>query len=217
MGQPRTAPVVVGEDHSFSKRGYDYLIDHILTGRIQPGDEINRRQVADDLGVSLAPINEAVAQLQSDGFVEVSPRRQTRVRIIRKEDVRGLVILREAIECQAARIYCGEPVIREKKALLELALAVDGTQGGTRENELAEQAFHRALILLVDCAILLQEFDKIMRRRLFHMINIVTPWHSQPPLDSHQKLLKKLQSSSPDEAEAAMRLHLERGREGLVR
>lgn len=201
---------------SFSQRGYDYLIDGILSGRYQPGDEINRRKVAEELGVSLAPINEAVGQLESEGFLEVSPRRQTRVRIIRKDEVRGLLILREAIECHAARLYCGEPVARNHDALLELARAVDGTRVGERDNEVAECSFHEALVALVESPLLSAEFHKIMRRKLFHKINLVVPWSLQPPLDNHQALLEQLRAPDPDAAEVAMREHLERGRESIL-
>lgn len=201
---------------SFSQKGYDHLMGQILSGAYQPGDEINRRKLAEELGVSLAPINEAVSQLESEGFLEVSPRRQTRVRVIRKEEVRGLLILREAIECQAARLYCGAPVVRHQKRLLELAKAIDATEVGSKANEFAECAFHEALVGLVESPLLSTEFTKIMRRKLFHKINLVVPWTVQPPLDNHESLLRKLMVEDPDAAEAAMRLHLERGREAIL-
>ena len=197
--------------------GYAYLIDQILSGRLQPGEEINRRQVAEQLGVSLAPINEAVAQLESEGFVEVMPRRQTRVRLVRREEVRGLLILREAIECQAARMYCGDPVIQNMERLGALAHAIDSSAPGTRENEEAECAFHGALIDLVGAPLLGEHFRRLMQRRFFQMLHIITNWQSQPPMDSHQRLLKELQAKDPNAAEATMRNHLERGREGLLK
>lgn len=202
---------------SFARKGYDFLLGQILAGHWPPGEEINRRLVAEQLGMSLAPVNEAITQLQVEGYLEVSPRRQTRVRVIRREEVRGLLILREAIECQAARLYCGEPVIRNKKRLASLAAAVDKTRAGSRENEDAECALHAALIELVASPLLLDEFHKVMRRRLFYMINRVMPGREQLPLDNHRRLLRKLESTDPDTAESAMRLHLERGREGILR
>lgn len=201
---------------SRSRLGYDYLISRILSGQWQPGDEIRRREVAEELGISLAPVNEAITQLEVEGYVEVTPRRQTRVRVIRRDEVRGLLILREAIECQAARHYCGEPVVKARQTLLPLAEAVDASRPGTPENEQAEHIFHAALVELVGSPLLTEEFHKVMRRRLFYMINALVPWQSQPPLDSHKRLLKKLQTSDPDAAEHAMRGHLVRGRERIL-
>lgn len=202
---------------SFARQTYDFIIEQILEGTLKPGDEVNRKGVASELGVSLAPVSEAVNQLEAEGFLEVSPRRQTRVRIVTKEEVRGLLILREAIECQAARLYCGERITRQRNALIGLAKAVDSSEAGTKENELAESAFHQALVDIVDCKMLSAEFQKVMRRKLFMKINIIVPWSVQPPLDSHERLVMDLCKDDPDAAEAAMRKHLERGRERILK
>lgn len=201
---------------SYSQRGYDYLIARLLEGRLQPGDEINRRALAEELGISIAPINEAVAQLEAEGFLEIAPRKATRVRLIRIDDVRGLMFLREALECQAARLYCGEPVRREMPRLEMLAREVDASRIASRENELAEIRFHTALIELTGIGFLKKEFTGIMRRNLFFKINMLLPESEQPPLDCHLKLLAQLQREAPDAAERAMREHLERGRQRLL-
>lgn len=206
----------IQEERSFSQIGYDFLVERILSGKLQPGEEINRRAVAEELGVSLAPINEAVAQLEAEGFVDVLPRRQTRVRVVRRDEVRGLLIMREAIECQAARMYCGRLVAANLPRLLELARAVDTSQPASPENEQAEGRFHGALVDLVGAPLLSGEFHKVMRRRLFYKINAIVPWHTQPPLDNHQNLLGELQTTDPNAAEAAMRHHLQRGREDML-
>jgi DNA-binding GntR family transcriptional regulator len=205
------------KDLSYSQRSYFHLINLILSGTLHPGDEVNRRQLAEELGISLAPVNEAVALLETEGFIEVTPRRQTRVKVIRREEVRGLLILREAIECQAARLYCGGPVARNREQLSALAAAVDGTLAGSMGNETAECRLHFALVDLVGCPLLSGEFGKVMRRRLFHKINLVMPSHVRLPMGSHRALLDRLEMPDPQEAEQAMRHHLEQGREGLLR
>lgn len=166
--------------------------------------------------MSLAPINEAVSQLESEGLVEILPRRQTRVRLVRREEVRGLLILREAIECEAARIYCTSLLTSDTRALSRLAKNVDRSRPATVQNELAEAEFHGALVDLVGAPLLSSEFRRVMRRRLFYKVNVVVPWENQPPLDSHLDLLEHLKTDKPDLAEKAMRRHLERGREAML-
>jgi DNA-binding GntR family transcriptional regulator len=124
--------------------------------------------------------------------------------------------MREAIECQAVRIYCGESVKANLGMLTKAAAKVDSSAPGSRENELAEVAFHTALVDLVRSELLSREFKNVMQRRLFYKINAIVPWSQQPALDSHAVLLKKLQRPDPDVASAAMRQHLERGRESIL-
>lgn len=201
--------------NSYARQSYEHIITRILEGHLKPGDEINRKSLAAELGVSLAPVSEAVLQLESEGFLEISPRRQTRVRIVTKEEVRGLLIIREALECQAARLYCGKRIEAQKEAMMKLARAVDSSQPGTRDNELAEMKFHQGLVDLVICDMLSAEFRKIMRRKVFMKINIIAPWHTQLPLDSHERLVEQLCVADPATADAAMREHLHRGRERI--
>lgn len=212
-----TPPGRAGGDTSFARQSYDYIMKRIFDGELKPGDEINRKGLASELGISIAPVSEAVLQLESEGFLEISPRRQTRVRIVTKEEVRGLLILREAMECQAARLYCGARLIARKDELLELGRRVDHTDVGTKENELAEMKFHQSLVDLVECELLSDQFRKIMRRKVFMKINIIVPWDVQPPLDSHERLVLQFVDDDPDAAEASMREHLQRGRERILR
>ena len=202
---------------SYTRQSYDHILKHILSGNLKPGDEVNRKELAQELGISISPVSDAISQLVTEGFLETLPRRQTRIRLVTKEEVRGLLILREAIECQAARLYSGDRILQEKDKLVELAKAVDSTEAGSRANELAESAFHQALVDLLECELMSQEFTRIMRRKLFMKINVVVPWNVQPPMDSHIRLVNDLCEASPEQAEALMRNHLERGRERILR
>ena len=49
----------------------------IITGTIRPGERIRVADLERKFGVSHIPIREALRRLQSEGFVEISPRRTT--------------------------------------------------------------------------------------------------------------------------------------------
>jgi DNA-binding GntR family transcriptional regulator len=49
----------------------------IITGTIRPGERIRVAELERKFGVSHIPIREALRRLQSEGFVEISPRRTT--------------------------------------------------------------------------------------------------------------------------------------------
>jgi DNA-binding transcriptional MocR family regulator len=67
------------------------------------GDLINRRQVAAALGISTAPVHEAMAQLEAEGLLEALPRKGTRVRRALPHDVKDILIVREALDKLACR------------------------------------------------------------------------------------------------------------------
>ena len=98
------------QNESLSSKAYNYLVKSLLKNELVPGDSINRRDIADKLGMSVAPVLEAMLQLESEEYLESVPRKGTIVKPIRIDDVTGQLIVREALECAAARYYCGKPV-----------------------------------------------------------------------------------------------------------
>src|SRR5260221_6939910 len=79
------------------------LIDDILSGRLLPGTRIVETRLAQELGVSQAPVREALRDLELFGFVVSSPFRGTQVRQILPEDLLEIYPVRAALEGVAAR------------------------------------------------------------------------------------------------------------------
>ena len=46
-----------------------HVINLVMTGKLRTGDRIDRNEIANDLGISRVPIQEAVVQLEHDGIV----------------------------------------------------------------------------------------------------------------------------------------------------
>ena len=131
------------------------------------------------------------------------------MRRISLDDVLGVLTVREALEVQGARMYCGALVRAERKELSRLAIEVDRAAPSTLENWQLDLEFHRRLMQLTECRALLDAFDRVVNLAWFHAANDLSPPRSKK-LDphSHVKLLEVLVSDDPDGAEVAMRRHL---------
>ena len=193
-----------------SEKVYDWLLGRLMSRKLRPGDRLNRRHVAHEVGVSLSPTLEAMVRLEWEGFLETTPRMGTQVRQVEPAWVLGKFLLREAIETQAARLYCGRPVIGAKEQLLRLARKVDRSDPRKIENWRAEIAFHSALVGLAGCPVLLEEFRRLMRHSLFYAVNQLMPPPAEKRVpDAHEQLLGSLQTSDPKEADRAIRAHMQ--------
>lgn len=78
------------------------LIDGITSGRWQPGERIIERRIAAELGVSQAPVREALRQLEALRLVETIPNRGARVREFTEEDFAEFFPVRAGLEETAA-------------------------------------------------------------------------------------------------------------------
>ena len=72
--------------------------------QLKPGERLIEEQLAADLGVSRNPVREALRMLESEGLVEMSPRRGASVTHVSEEEAQEIVEVRAALEGLCARL-----------------------------------------------------------------------------------------------------------------
>lgn len=120
----------------------------IVAGELRPGQRVGQEEIAERLGVSLAPVREALAALEQEGQLTYKPRRGYFVTELRLEDLREIYELRTLLEDRAARRAV--PLL-DKDALERIELAarevVEAAAAGDVAAELgANRRFHFALL-----------------------------------------------------------------------
>ncbi len=200
------------ESTSLASQVYETLLDMLISNQIPPGTILNRREVANSLKVSVAPVLEAFNRLEWEGYLQTLPRKGTIVVIPDSSDVMDNLVAREALEVQAARIICGDIVKKNYEKLLPLAIELDSTFISVdRSNITLENQFHGMLMKLTENKALISMHEMLLEKRLFYSIHETVMYQSSSSdrhLDTHQGLLLKLESDNPDEAEKAIRIHL---------
>jgi DNA-binding GntR family transcriptional regulator len=97
VGSPPSAPGTAQEHAVESLRWL------IVTGTLKPGERVNQEAVAEQAGLSLAPVREALRVLEQEGQVTYLPRRGYFVTELRIEDLVEIYGLRKLLEQRAAR------------------------------------------------------------------------------------------------------------------
>ncbi len=191
---------------------YGKLLDRILNGTWTPGTICDRRSVAKEFGVSIAPVGEAMIRLEEDGFIVNLPRKGTMLRACDPRHLYESLILREAVECQAARMSFGKLKASEGK-LRDLAKAADADDFSARRE--ADAAFHRELAGICGVAKLSEQLERMSMQMLFDELRLLD--YPGKKADSHAEMLDSMLSAkSSEEAAERMRKHLRSGRESLI-
>jgi DNA-binding GntR family transcriptional regulator len=86
-----------------AQHALDGLRRAIVSGDLVPGQRVNQEDVAEMLGVSIAPVREALRVLEQEGQVTYRPRRGYLVTELRTEDLQEIYALRQVLEERAAR------------------------------------------------------------------------------------------------------------------
>ena len=190
---------------SLSREAYQVVRQRILCGEFELGQQVSRRKIASELGMSFLPVSEALLRLESEGLLESRPRAGTRVRIPSPEDLDGHYIVREALETQAARLFAERATPEEKAGTLLLARQVDAAACGDRaEYLLLHQKLHSRIANLAGSKALSEAIERAhavasawlcLGREAGHGIR-------------HEILVEKLTTLSPADAAEAMREHV---------
>ncbi|WP_436522813.1 GntR family transcriptional regulator [Actinoplanes sp. HUAS TT8] len=133
--------------YSLVELAVDRLRRDILSGRTDPGERLVEEQLTKRLGISRAPLREAMRLLAEQGLVEHIPRRGARVATLSDDDVRELYELRDVLERHAVT---SAP---EPRDLTRLRAALDvireATEAGDRlELANAHRRFHVEVVAL---------------------------------------------------------------------
>ena len=202
---------ISGESNSLQRKVYDALLDRFMNKELVPGQIINRRQVAAEMNVSVAPVLEALVKLQQEGFVMTIPRKGTIVSPAKETDIQECVIVREALEVEAVSFYCGEKVRSNYEDLIHYAAALDASPFQSIEHARMETIFHASLVNLANVKLLFQEFVKINRVGFFYKINSMQSMVGSQS-QKHVDLVDSLCTDDIVKAADAIRSHIRSGK-----
>lgn len=190
----------------------NHLRDQIVAGALQPGDGLPEARVGELLGVSRAPVREALTLLEREGLVTFDRRGTARVSEFAFQDVRELSLMRQALEPPAARLTC-QRLTPALVSNLEQNLAQLHSAKSLPEITTLDVDFHRLLVsasgnrrLHVAWEQLAAQFKVVMGQ--FHRaIEARTQATRDMTYQGHVQLLKAIQKDDPDENEALALRH----------
>lgn len=124
--------------------------DDILSGDLRPGTKIVEEQLCAELGISRAPLREALRLLSEQGLVEHLPRRGSRVVEWSPNDVLQLFALREVLERHAVETALPLSDPDTDLAGVRDALKAMRAARGELDRDDAHRAFHASVVALAN-------------------------------------------------------------------
>lgn len=119
----------------------------ILNQELAPGMRIIEQSLSEELGVSRAPIREALRQLEQEGVVEYERNVGCSVKKITLEDIYEIYLLRSTYEVIAVKSFEGnftDEDLAKMEAILEMMKDLE--EGNVREGVNCDNMFHRVIL-----------------------------------------------------------------------
>lgn len=191
----------------------DQIRDLIISGKLALGEQLSEISIADQLGVSRTPVREAFLKLETEGMVEVYPKRGTFVFDYDATELREICELRAVLEAGALRI-----ALEHDRAQLIEALAEQVDRGkaalgkGAAHYQQFDTAFHETLVRLSRNRELVGGYLRIsgricaVRYRLMHTKALITISQHE-----HGQVVSLLRDGCDADAEATLIRHIYNG------
>jgi DNA-binding GntR family transcriptional regulator len=188
----------------------DVILQRIVSHEYPPGARLVETRIAQELGVSQAPVREALRDLEQLGCVVHEPFRGCSVRAFSAEELLEAFPVRAALEALAARL-AAESITEDE--LLQLADLLETMRAAARRGDAHDQsqanaAFHATIVRAARNATLERQWSFL---EPFSRTYLTV---SQPGLDllalseRHVPILDALRARDGDAAAAAMHRHL---------
>jgi DNA-binding GntR family transcriptional regulator len=185
----------------------DLLLSRVMSGEYPPGSRLVETRIAQELGVSQAPVREALRDLEQLGCVEYEPFRGSSVRALSVHDLLEAFPVRAALEGLACRLAAE----RISDAQLErLATLVEEMRAAPdpRAESTADSEFHATIVAAAGNATLTRQWNQLLpHARTF--ISLTLPDSSEGSVaERHVAILEALRRRDAGAAAQAMQDHL---------
>ena len=189
----------------------DAILEEIASGAFAPGDRIIQEQIAQALGVSRQPVQQALVLLRNQGVLQDAPGRGLLVAPLDPDHVRHMYDIRAAIEGLAARRAAelgAERAAKTGPALIEAGRKAVAA-GSVARMIAADMKFHEFIYALSGNPLIepalethLTYTQRVMGEVLIRDEKPRDIW------DQHEAILKAVAKGDGDRAEALVRSHL---------
>ncbi|MEU8346344.1 transcriptional regulator, GntR family [Actinomadura meyerae] len=199
----------LGRRRQLSDEVAAHVRDMIMSGQVRHGEFLRLERIAEDLGISVTPVREALLSLRGEGFVTLEPRRGFMPAPLTRQDVQDLFEAQAYFAGELAARAAGRAAetdldaLDRTQALLEQAFEAGDPEGVERANH----QFHRLINLRAESpktAWLLQTVVRYAPRRFYAGIE---GW-TRASVDDHRLVLAALRAGDAEAARQAMRAHI---------
>ena len=189
---------------------YSRLKREILADRFRPGFQAFELEIADMLQMSRTPVREALIRLESDGLIELVPRRGVRVLPVSPGDMKDIYQLLTLLEPEAAAEVAQRGVSADEMASLEQ----DDLEGWAE----ADDQFHRELLAMSSNRRMVEYLNILFDQA--HRARMITVRLRDRPVAStkdHRDILDAIVAGDADKARQVFREHRERASRELLK
>jgi len=190
----------------------DYLRERIISGVFPRGSRLKQADIAEQLGLSITPVREALKLLEAEGYVSGDSYRGARVVPFDASASAEILSLRLLLESQLVKAAAEKVVSKDLEELRALADEFEEafSSGDRAVARGVNYRFHRRLYDVAQVPQTLHFAQRLWARYPFDIINALENRGGEA-VKEHDEILQTLASGDVTAAIFSMRKHIESG------
>lgn len=185
----------------------------IISGEMKPGERVVEADLAAQLGVSRAPLREAIKQLVAEGLLTNEPWKGASVVKLGQKDLWEIFSLRRALEGLAVEILTEA---RDPKHLKQLSAIVDEMRRAVAQRDLValvdlDMGIHQTLCELSGHSRLYEVWMRMNRQLRIFFATAERLYEDWEIIERHERLLEAIASGDRARAVAEISEHVQNG------
>lgn len=196
----------------------NYIKEAILSGDYKEGDHILESDVSIKLGISRAPVREAIRELEKEGIVTTKPRKGTFVTEFSLEDIKEVFDIRLLLENNINKILIREDKLDEKdfehlEYLVEEMIQIAESARDEKEKSLLinlkDMDFHRFIWQKSGSQRRVKMLESIFfQLRIAMLYDMYETGNFRQSATDHYDIIEALRSKDIDRCKRALRDHI---------
>jgi DNA-binding GntR family transcriptional regulator len=199
QGPPRSAQAIA----------YDWLKDHVSAVPRTEGVFLSESEIATATSTSRTPVREALLRLETEGFVQIIPKRGIYVPAISDEEMAAAMEARVLLEdwCIRRAAPLGDELADELDRLVAEQSALTGDAVAFIE---ADRGFHRAIVARAGNPVVADFYESLRERQVRMGLSALasSAERVQIVLAEHRAIVDGIRALDPERAAAALQAHL---------
>jgi DNA-binding GntR family transcriptional regulator len=201
-------------------RVYQALLNGIVGGRIESGQQLRPDTIAEQLDVSTTPVREGLHCLERDGLVVKLPYQGWFVREFTEREARELYEMRAALECFSVRLACERVTEEEIQWLREhqsvgVAALRDGDMDAYR---IYNRDLHAAIMQAARNSYLASVMGQLsLQSQMLMARTIRLVGRPSRAIEEHQQIIETISKRRSKQAQQVMERHILSAFEDILR
>ena len=182
--------------------------DAILKGNMKPGERVSEPELAERFGISRTPIREAFRQLESEGYLEVIPRKGAVVASLTERDVEEFYAIKIILEGFAAKMAAEKLTAKDIERLEAIndRLRQIAAEGDVKTFFRVHNEFHEVFIKAAGNERLYEMINQlVMRFKRLRLASLSQPGRMEISVEEHRNMIQAFKNHDGDRADNLVR------------